>query len=229
MASTIVVYGGSGALGRAIVTTFIKNKWNVTSVDFFANQDATTNILLEKGDSLEEQGKRVVGGVSGHVDAIVCVAGGWAGGNAASNDFFASSELMWKQSVHSSLVAAHLASKSLKSGGLLTLTGAYPAQNGTPFMIGYGMAKAAVHQLVASLAGPDSGIPSDAKVNAILPVTLDTPMNRSGMPGADFSSWTPCSEVAETIFGWATNAIPVTSGKLVEIVTKDSKTSYTEK
>ncbi|KAG0321524.1 hypothetical protein BGZ99_003876 [Dissophora globulifera] len=229
MASTIVVYGGSGALGRAIVSTFIKNKWNVTSVDFFANQDATTNILLEKGDSLEEQGKRVVGGVSGHVDAIVCVAGGWAGGNAASNDFFASSELMWKQSVHSSLVAAHLASKSLKSGGLLTLTGAYPAQNGTPFMIGYGMAKAAVHQLVASLAGPDSGIPSDAKVNAILPVTLDTPMNRSGMPGADFSSWTPCSEVAETIFAWATNAIPVTSGKLVEIVTKDSKTSYTEK
>jgi dihydropteridine reductase len=36
-------------------------------------------------------------------------------------------------------------------------------------MIGYGMAKAAVHQLVASLAGPDSGIPADAKVNAILP------------------------------------------------------------
>lgn len=55
------------------------------------------------------------------------------------------------------------------SGGLLTLTGAFPAQKGTPFMIGYGMAKAAVHQLVASLAGPDSGIPADAKVNAILP------------------------------------------------------------
>lgn len=36
-------------------------------------------------------------------------------------------------------------------------------------MIGYGMAKAAVHQLVASLAGPDSGLPATAKVNAILP------------------------------------------------------------
>jgi len=55
------------------------------------------------------------------------------------------------------------------SGGLLTLTGAFPAQKGTPFMIGYGMAKAAVHQLVASLAGPDSGLPAGAKVNAILP------------------------------------------------------------
>jgi dihydropteridine reductase len=32
-----------------------------------------------------------------------------------------------------------------------------------------------------------------------------------------------------TLYGWATNAIPVTSGKLVEIVTKDNKTTYTEK
>ncbi|KAF9296143.1 hypothetical protein BGZ88_000605 [Linnemannia elongata] len=229
MTSNIVVYGGSGALGRAIVSHFIKHQWAVTSVDFNANQEATTNILLEKSDTLEQQGERVVGAVSGQVDAIVCVAGGWAGGNAASKDLFANSELMWKQSVHSSLVASHLASKSLKAGGLLTLTGAFPAQKGTPFMIGYGMAKAAVHQLVASLAGPDSGIPADAKVNAILPVTLDTPMNRAGMPGADFSSWTPCSEVAETLYGWATKAIPVTSGKLVEIVTKDNKTTYTEK
>ncbi|KAF9955042.1 hypothetical protein BGZ70_010379 [Mortierella alpina] len=228
MVSSIVVYGGSGALGRAIVAFFVKKQWAVTCVDFSANHEATTNILLEKTDSLEEQGKRVVGAISGQVDAIVCVAGGWAGGNAASADLFANSELMWKQSVHSSLVAAHLASKSLKAGGLLTLTGAFPAQKVTPLMKGYRMAKAAVHQLVASLAGPDSGIPADAKVNAILPVTLDTPMNRSGMPNADFSSWTPCSEVAETLYGWATNAIPVTSGKLVEIVTKDGKTTYTE-
>ncbi|KAF9583756.1 hypothetical protein BGW38_008652 [Lunasporangiospora selenospora] len=229
MVSNIVVYGGSGALGRAIVSTFVKKQWNVTSIDFVANQEATTNVLLEKTDSLEEQGRRVTGAVAGEVDAIVCVAGGWAGGNAASNELFANSELMWKQSVHSSLVAAHLASKNLKAGGLLTLTGAFPAQKGTPFMIGYGMAKAAVHQLVASLAGPDSGIPADAKVNAILPITLDTPMNRSGMPGADFSSWTPCPEVAERIHGWATGEIPMTSGKLVEIVTKDSQTTYTEK
>ncbi|KAG0361963.1 hypothetical protein BG005_006988 [Podila minutissima] len=160
MVSSIVVYGGSGALGRAIVSTFIKKQWSVISVDFSANPEATTNVLLERGDSLEEQGKRVLGGVVGQVDAIVCVAGGWAGGNAASS-----------------------------------------AQKGTPFMIGYGMAKAAVHQLVASLAGPDSGLPATAKVNAILP----------------------------TIHGWATKAVPFTSGKLVEIVTKDSKTTYTEK
>jgi NAD(P)-dependent dehydrogenase (short-subunit alcohol dehydrogenase family) len=36
-------------------------------------------------------------------------------------------------------------------------------------MIGYGMAKAAVHQLVKSLADTDSGLPQNAKAVAILP------------------------------------------------------------
>ena len=36
-------------------------------------------------------------------------------------------------------------------------------------MIGYGMAKAAVHQLVSSLGAPDSGLPANTSVLAILP------------------------------------------------------------
>lgn len=59
------------------------------------------------------------------------------------------------------------------------------------------MAKAAVHHLVKSLAAPKSGLPDSAVTLAILPVTLDTPMNRKFMPKADFSSWTPLSYVAE--------------------------------
>lgn len=64
-------------------------------------------------------------------------------------------------------------------------------------MIGYGLAKAAVHQLTKSLAQHGSGLPTDASVIAILPITLDTPMNRKWMPQADFSTWTPLEFVAE--------------------------------
>ena len=39
-------------------------------------------------------------------------------------------------------------------------------------MIGYGMAKAAIHQLTKSLASSNSGLPSDAKTFALLPITL---------------------------------------------------------
>jgi dihydropteridine reductase len=67
----------------------------------------------------------------------------------------------------------------------------------TAGMIGYGMAKAAVHQLTKSLAAESSGLPPNSLAVAILPVTLDTPMNRKWMPNADFSTWTPLEFVAE--------------------------------
>ena len=54
----------------------------------------------------------------------------------------------------------------------MVLPGAQPALGGTPGMMGYGMAKAAIHQLTKSLASADSGLPSDAKTFALLPITL---------------------------------------------------------
>ena len=45
-------------------------------------------------------------------------------------DFIKSCDMMWKQSVWTSCIAAELAAKHLKDGGLLTLTGAHPAQKG---------------------------------------------------------------------------------------------------
>lgn len=81
------------------------------------------------------------------LEAILCVAGGWAGGDASSKDFIKNADLMWKQSVWSSAISARLASQFLKSDGLLQLTGAAAGITGTPGMIGYGLAKAAVHQV----------------------------------------------------------------------------------
>ncbi|TSO98535.1 Dihydropteridine reductase [Bagarius yarrelli] len=132
------------------------------------------------------------------VDAILCVAGGWAGGSAKAKTLYKNSDLMWKQSVWTSTICSHLATKHLKDGGLLTLPGAKAALEATSGMIGYGMAKAAVHQLCRSLGADKSGLPAGAAAIAILPVTLDTPMNRQFMPDADVTSWTPLGYVADS-------------------------------
>lgn len=95
-------------------------------------------------------------------------------------------------------ISSHLATKYLKEGGLLTLAGAKAALDGTPGMIGYGMAKGAVHQLCQSLAGKNSGMPPGPAAILVLPVTLDTPMNRKSMPEADFSSWTRLEFLVKT-------------------------------
>jgi dihydropteridine reductase len=85
-------------------------------------------------------------------------------------------------------------------------------------MLGYGLAKAAVHQLTASLAEADGGLPSGTSVTAILPTTLDTPGNRDGMPDADFSSWTSCDSLADRLVQWSEDrATRPDQGELVSV------------
>lgn len=95
-------------------------------------------------------------------------------------------------------------------------------------MIGYGMAKAAVHQMTKSLAESSSGLPKDSTVLAILPITLDTPMNRKFMPNADHSSWTPLEFVANMFHGWASNTNRPKSGSLISLVTEKGDTKTVE-
>lgn len=165
------------------------------------NDSADANITVPKDAGWVEQETVILSELENllkndKLDAVICVAGGWAGGNA-SKDLAKNADLMWRQSVWSSTISATISSQFLKPGGVLTLTGADAALNGTPGMIGYGLAKAAVHQLTKSLVEDKSGLPADSLVVSILPITLDTPMNRKWMPKADFSTWTPLDFIAE--------------------------------
>ena len=51
-----------------------------------------------------------------------------------------------------------------------------------------------MHHLTKSLACSGSGLPDNCLAAAILPVTLDTPMNRKWMAKADQTSWTPLGQ-----------------------------------
>jgi len=226
----VLVYGGRGALGSKIVEMFKQQKWWACSVDIAANEHADVSIVVRDTNDWQEQAKQVEVDVekalnNEKVDAILCVAGGWSGGNAAAKDFVQSCDRMWKQSVWTSVIAANLAATFLKEDGLLQLTGAKACLESTPTMIGYGMAKAAVHHLVQSLRSKRSGLHSHSTTVAILPVTLDTPMNRQSMPKADFGTWTPLEFVAKQLFEWADEKEkrPAT-GSLVELITKNGQT-----
>merc|ERR550519_1533622 len=131
----------------------------------------------------------------------------------------------WKQSVWSSAVSASLAAKYLAEGGLIVLPGARPCTGATPGMMGYGMAKAAVHQLVKSLGADGSGLPAGSTALALLPVTLDTPMNRKFMPNADHSKWTPLATVAKILTDWLEGRGRPETGSLVALVTSQGVTN----
>uniref|UniRef100_A0A8C4Q8P3 Dihydropteridine reductase n=1 Tax=Eptatretus burgeri TaxID=7764 RepID=A0A8C4Q8P3_EPTBU len=201
----------------------------VLSVDLDVSDVADASVVIKSNDSFTAQADEVASGVSTtledhKLDALLCVAGGWAGGNAKAKALSKSTDLMLKQSIWTSTIAASVASRHLKDGGLLQLTGAQAALSGTPGMLGYGLAKAAVHQLTRSLASEKSGLPEGVTVLAVLPVTLDTPTNRKFMPDADFGSWTPLEFVAEILHQWAVGEGRPTTGSLIQFITTSGKT-----
>ncbi|CAN8001201.1 unnamed protein product [Ixodes hexagonus] len=232
-AGRVLVYGGKGALGSAIVSLFRQHKWWVGCVDHFANEEADANIFVESSDSWTKQHDAVLQAVSKTLQVRSRTKAGVErrrphfNSNPRSASSLPARPLLLTYRVWTSAIAAGIAAHHLKEGGLLALTGAQAALKPTPGMIGYGLAKAGVHHLVGSLAGAKSGLPKAATVVAVLPVTLDTPANRNAMPKADFGSWTPLSFVAELLFKWTGGQERPSSGSLVQLETKEGNTTLT--
>lgn len=131
---------------------------------------------------------------------------------------------MWNMNTVSAISCGHLASTHLKEGGLLVFVGAKAALDGTPGMIGYGISKAVVHHITATMAKN-----SKFTTVALLPVTLDTAQNRQSMPSSNFSSWTPLEHVVDKTHEWLKN--PETrpkSGSLISVTTVDNKSEFNE-
>ncbi|CAF2976122.1 unnamed protein product [Rotaria socialis] len=230
MSKQIIIYGGRGALGDCLVRYFQSKNFKVTSIDLKQNEQADVSIALNDNDSLEKQAEfvseHIQSSLNGEsVEAILNVAGGWAGGNASDKDFIKNSEMVFKQSVNSTLIVTSLASKFLKENGLLTFSGAAAALGATPGMIGYGAAKAATIHIGKSLAASNSGMPKDSSILTIAPITLDTPMNRKWMPKADTSTWTPLEYIAELFYKWIEDpSSRPTNGSVVKLTTTGGNT-----
>jgi len=226
-AKVALVYGGAGQLGAQLTGAFGDAGWTTVSADLRKSDKATHSIIIH-GDPAKDA-HTVVEFLRVHhlsLDVLVCAAGGWAGGNAAADDFFTGLDKMWRFNVQSAAASVHVACHALKAGGLAVLLGAAAALKPTPGMLAYGASKAATHHLVQSVAATGGGLPAGASLSALCPITLDTPTNRADMPTADFSSWTPLSEVAAIVLRWAADpAQRPASGSLHRLVTVKGVTS----
>nr|AGU68153.1 6,7-dihydropteridine reductase [Crithidia acanthocephali] len=224
----VLLIGARGGLGRAVASAFTQEKWSVIAVDQGAPGAANDRChLVNAAGTIEELQKAYLAAVAdAKVNAVINVAGGWAGGSIADASTAGAAELMLRQSLFSSFAAAHVFSTRGQAGGLLLLTGAAAAVAPTPGMVGYGTAKSAVHFLCKSIAADPSTIPQNATVLTILPSTLDTLSNRSAMPDADRSSWTPLDDVARQILAWSNGAGRPENGSLVQIITDGKGTRY---
>ncbi|KAI3383840.1 hypothetical protein SNEBB_001696 [Seison nebaliae] len=238
----ILIYGGRGSLGRTIIEHFVKvfSEIKVVSVDIAESVCKSPNVQSivikeENRTNLQKQFSCVNSNIeefvekNGKFQAIINVAGGWAGGNAKSETFVQSGQCSIEQSIWSSIIAAHLATKYLledKRTFLLLPAAAIDLKNGTPTMIGYGCSKAAVIHMTKSLAHNSSGLPDKCRVYALAPIILDTIPNRNAMPNGDTSSWTPLSFVSEMLEKWVKEEkeMPLVNGSVLKLKTENNIT-----
>lgn len=199
MKSSVIVIGGAGALGRAVVKELSKASLATVSIDFNPNQEAESNVIIEKNSSLATQYKDVRRQLDryltqqGNVKGIFCTAGGWMGGTIGDENFLQVLLQMNSMNLETAALASNFAVNYLEKDGTLILTGAQAALHPCVGMMGYGISKSATHNLVSSIVQDEVFTKKACRAYGILPAMIDTPSNRAGMPNSNFLSWTKVS------------------------------------
>ncbi|MEE2681304.1 MAG: SDR family NAD(P)-dependent oxidoreductase [Planctomycetota bacterium] len=219
--STVLVTGGTGALGTAVCRRLLSEGCSVhvtwvkeAERDQFPLVDHCTlhQVELTEESAVIDLYRRV-----GALWASIHVAGGFAMGPIESMSL-ADFDQMFQRNAVSAFLCCREAVRAMRQeggGGRLVNVGARPAVEPVGGMLAYSSSKAAVASMTQCLA--KELLDESILVNAVLPSIMDTPANREGMPDADFSIWPTVDEVAETIAWLASPENTLTTGALVPV------------
>jgi NAD(P)-dependent dehydrogenase (short-subunit alcohol dehydrogenase family) len=223
---SVIVTGGTGALGHAVVAAFLTQgdrvavPWIVPrEVErmrgrFAAELDAGRLVLVQ-ADVSEAEGASAVVERAGAAAVLVNGVGGFAAGAHQETGLDVWDHL-YRTNVRTTaaMVRAVLPGMLARGRGAIVNVAANAALDPPGGMAAYVASKAGVVALTRSLARE---LPRGVRVNAVLPTTIDTPANRAAMPDADFSQWTPPDHIAAAICWLASEAATAVRGALVPV------------
>ena len=222
----VVVAGGTGALGTAVVRTLIEAGavCHVPYVDdgeaqrFPLRQHERVTLLAVTDLADETAVTRLYDGVP-RLWASIHLAGGFAMSPVAETGRAALMQQLDMNFITCFLCcrAALYGFARAGDGGRIVNVAARPAlewRSGAG-MAAYTASKAAVAALTAALA--EEVAKDGILVNAVAPSIMDTAANRAAMPKADFAAWPKVEEVAATIAFLASPENKVTRGAIVPV------------
>ncbi|MCB1044489.1 MAG: SDR family NAD(P)-dependent oxidoreductase [Acidobacteria bacterium] len=203
---TIVVTGGTGALGSRLCELLIRENANVHAtyivdreLDYLSEELAShARFHTHRVALTEEQQVIEFFDKLGTIDGLCAIAGGFDMASTYDTTLEA-----WQRMFQINVTTAFLSSREAlrhmdhKRGGRIVAVGSYSVVHTTAGMAAYRASKAAVLNLVDSMA--EETLHTHITVNAVLPTILDTPANRNAMPDADYSKWVSTQQAAETI------------------------------
>jgi NAD(P)-dependent dehydrogenase (short-subunit alcohol dehydrogenase family) len=220
----VVVTGGSGVLGRAVVQTLAADGARVVVIDHAAAPGGTQapavacigGIDLAEPAAAADAMERAMQALGGGIDALINIAGGfrWETVRAGSLDTW---DLMYRINVRTAVAASQAALPHLLASGdgRIVNIGAAGALKAAAGMGAYAASKAGITKLTEALADElkDQGV----TVNALLPSIIDTPANRADMPGADSTRWVKPEQLAGTIAFLLSEPARAITGALIPV------------
>jgi len=221
----VVVSGGTGALGRAIVARLLGLGATV-HVPWIADRELatfphTTSVTLAKVELDNEAAVDAFYRGLPSLYASIHVAGGFAMSPIVDTSA-AEFERLFRLNALTCFLCSREAIRAMRrsprfgaDGGRIVNVAARPVVRPAGSMIAYTASKACVASMTETLAEELKA--ERVLVNAVLPSIMDTPANRAAMPSADHSLWPTTAEVAEAIVFLAAPANALTSGALMPV------------
>jgi NAD(P)-dependent dehydrogenase (short-subunit alcohol dehydrogenase family) len=215
---TVVVLGGRGGLGRAVVARLRDDGASVVTVDGRPPGDETVpGVRHVTADLLDEAGVAAGLALMPTPLAVINVVGGYTPPQAIT-DLDVS---VLRQQFEVNLVTAAIVTKyampllAAQGGGAIVHTSSRVAVLSGEGSFSYSVAKLGVVRLVEA-AGAE-GMRQGVRVNCIMPSIIDTPANRAAIPDADYDRWPKPEELAAVLSFLVSDDAALISGAAIPV------------
>ena len=219
---TVLVTGGHGGLGGAVVAEFADAGWRVVTPVRKVGGSTPPGVVEVAADltdpaSVTAAVEAAAGEPGSPLRALVNLVGGYGGGRLVHETPVEEFEQLVSINLRPTFLstAAALPHLVAAGGGAVVCVSARAAVAPFAKAAGYIAGKAAVLAFANSVAVEykKQGVRS----NTILPSVIDTPTNRAAQPGADFDTWVRPAEIAAVVRFLASDESAPTSGAAVPV------------
>jgi NAD(P)-dependent dehydrogenase (short-subunit alcohol dehydrogenase family) len=221
----VLVAGGTGALGAAVLRELLDSGYPVTATWIVdeereraeAELAGASGLSLVRADLMDPDDAAAAVASVDDLGAVVDLVGGFFDGPRVHETEVEDWDRLLRLNLRPAILLARAAMPVLLAagGGSFLAVSARTALRPYRGAAAYSTSKAAVLAFVRAL---DADYAKDGvRSNAILPSVIDTPANRRATPDADFSRWVDPAEIAKVVRFLVSDDSAPTSGAAIPV------------